>query len=126
MTPSGSLEKTLETTLQGVGTLVNPENLVSLAALERGCPALIRVIGRGIGGDANGVIERRLLEIGFEEGREAEIRHLSPIGGDPIAVRVDKLNIAVRRSEAAFVLVEPLAPQAHGSGPAAGDAEPRR
>ena len=106
--------------------MLHPKNLVSLAALQRGCPAVIRTIGRGIDGAANGVIERRLLEIGFEEGREAEIRHLSPVGGDPIAVRVDKLSIAVRRSEAAFLLVEPLAPQAHGSGPAAGNAEPRR
>lgn len=94
---------------------------MSLAALQWGCPALIRVIGRAIDGVTSGVIERRLLEIGFEEGCEAEIRHLSPIGGDPIAVRVDKLNITVRRSEAAFVLVEPLARPA-----AAANAEPRR
>lgn len=92
-----------------------PENLVSLAALQRGCPAIIRIIGRAIDGVTSSVIERRLLEIGFEEGCEAEIRHLSPIGGDPIAVRIDKLSIAVRRSEAAFVLVEPKAPAATGA-----------
>lgn len=91
------------------GTELEPsERLVSLATLERGRRAIIRVIGRSLDGVQDGVIERRLLEIGFEEGRETEIRHLGPIGGDPIAVRVDRMNVAMRRSEAAFVLVEPV------------------
>ena len=51
---------------------------------------------------------RRLLEIGFEEGREVEVRHFGPFGGDPIAVRVDNAIVAVRRKEAAYVLVAPL------------------
>lgn len=83
------------------------QTLVSLASLELGRRAIIRVIGRSLEGVEDGLIERRLLEIGFEEGRETEIRHLGPIGGDPIAVRVDRMSVAMRRSEAAFVLVEP-------------------
>lgn len=97
-------------------------NLISLAALEPGRRAVIRAVGRTADGAADAVIERRLLEIGFEEGREAEIRHVSPIGNDPIAVHVDELNIAIRRSEAAFVLVEVLAPPPADGGSGASDA----
>lgn len=93
--------------------------LMSLDTLGPGHPAVIRIVGRAIDGRENAVLERRLLEIGFEEGREAEVRHIGPFGGDPIAVRVDKLNIALRRGEAAFVLVAPVRaqPMAIASGP---------
>ncbi len=82
--------------------------LTSLDALAPGRQAVIKAIGRAMDGRENAVLERRLLEIGFEEGRETEVRHIGPFGGDPIAVRVDKLSIAMRRGEAAFVLVEPV------------------
>jgi ferrous iron transport protein A len=97
------------------------ETLVSLAALERRRRAVVRAVGRAADGTTNGIIERRLLEIGFEEGRETEVRHVSPIGDDPIAVRIDQLSIAIRRSEAAFVLVEVLAPSASSGGSVAPD-----
>jgi ferrous iron transport protein A len=80
----------------------------SLDTLAVGCRAVIRAVGRNVHGGADGALERRLLEIGFEEGRETEVRHVGPFGGDPIAVRVDGLSIAVRRGHASFVLVEPL------------------
>ncbi len=96
--------------------------LIGLAALGPGCRAVIRVVGRTIEGHADGALERRLLEIGFEEGRETELRHVGPFGGDPIAVRVDQSTIAVRRLEASYVLVEPLAAPARTVAPA----EPRR
>ncbi|MDN3566215.1 ferrous iron transport protein A [Paeniroseomonas aquatica] len=53
-------------------------------------------------------IERRLLELGFVEGAQVEILHQGLFGGDPIAVRVDAATIALRRREAAAILVEPL------------------
>lgn len=84
------------------------DHLVSLAFLRPRRTAVIRLIGPGGDGGANDVVVRRLLEIGFEEGRKAEVRHLSPLGGDPIAVRIGWQEVAIRRSEAAFILVEPL------------------
>lgn len=83
-------------------------DLTSLAALDLRRRAVIRAVGRTIDGHEDEALERRLLEIGFEEGHEVEARHVSPFGGDPIAVRVGNLNIAIRRVEAAFVLVAPL------------------
>ena len=52
-------------------------------------------------------LERRLLEMGFAEGARIEVRHLGPIGGDPIAVLVDHTLVALRRQEANAILVEP-------------------
>jgi ferrous iron transport protein A len=59
--------------------------------------------------DANGVpaaeLERRLLELGFVEGASVEILHEGPVGGDPIAVRVNDTTIALRRREAMAILI---------------------
>ena len=52
--------------------------------------------------------ERRLLEMGFVEGARVEIRHEGPIGRDPIAVVLDHTLIALRRRDAAAVLVRTL------------------
>jgi ferrous iron transport protein A len=82
----------------------------SLARLGVGRRAVITAVGRATDGAQAGDLERRLLEIGFEEGREVEVRHLGPFGGDPLAVRIDTGVVAIRRKEAAFVLVSPLAP----------------
>ncbi|MBL6457206.1 ferrous iron transport protein A [Belnapia sp. T6] len=60
------------------------------------------------GGLAAEELERRLLELGFVEGARVEILHQGLFGRDPIAVRVDGATIALRRREAAAVLVEPL------------------
>ncbi len=53
-------------------------------------------------------LERRLLELGFVEGAMVELLHQGLFGADPIAVRVDGVTIALRRREAAAVLVEAL------------------
>jgi ferrous iron transport protein A len=50
-------------------------------------------------------LERRLLELGFVEGAQVEVLHEGPVGGDPIAVRVNGATIALRRREAMAVLV---------------------
>ena len=50
-------------------------------------------------------LERRLLEIGFVEGAQVEILHEGAIGGDPIAVKLDDMRVALRRREADAVLV---------------------
>ncbi|HTK36579.1 MAG TPA: FeoA family protein [Caulobacteraceae bacterium] len=50
-------------------------------------------------------LERRLLEIGFVEGARVEILHVGLFGGDPLAIRLDDMRVALRRREADAVLV---------------------
>ena len=52
-------------------------------------------------------LERRLLEIGFVEGAAVEILHEGFIRRDPIAVRLDDMQVALRRRDADAVLVSP-------------------
>ncbi len=50
-------------------------------------------------------LERRLLELGFVEGAKVQLIHQGLFGGDPIAIRVDDMRVALRRREANAVLV---------------------
>jgi len=50
-------------------------------------------------------LERRLLEIGFVEGAKVEILEVGLIGGDPLAIRLDDMRVALRRREADAVLI---------------------
>lgn len=52
-------------------------------------------------------LERILLEIGFVEGARIEVLHEGPFGRDPIAIRVDDMRVALRRSEASSVVIRP-------------------
>ena len=52
-------------------------------------------------------LERRLIELGFVEGASVELLHQGLFGRDPIAVRVNEATVALRRREAAAILVEP-------------------
>ena len=60
-----------------------------------------------VGGPDAGELERRLLEIGFVEGAPVEVVHEGPVGGDPIAIRVNETVVALRRREANAILAEP-------------------
>jgi ferrous iron transport protein A len=51
-------------------------------------------------------LERRLLEAGFVEGARVTLLHEGPMGGDPIAIRLDDMRVALRRREAHGVLVQ--------------------
>ena len=51
---------------------------------------------------------RRLQELGFDEGVTVEALHHGPFGLDPIACRVGRMTIALRRAQAAAVSVEPV------------------
>ena len=64
-----------------------------------------------VGGSAS-ELERRLLEIGFVEGARVRVLHEGLFGRDPMAVMVDDTRIALRRREAAQILVrfDPAAP----------------
>lgn len=50
-------------------------------------------------------LERRLLELGFVEGARVELLHEGLFGRDPIAMKVDDMRVALRRHEAASIIV---------------------
>lgn len=92
-------------------------NAIAPPAEHRGTP--LGLADRGFRGhitsiaveqDHSGVsaaeIERRLLELGFVEGAAVQIIHVGPVGGDPIAVRLNDTTIALRRREAMTILVD--------------------
>lgn len=49
----------------------------------------------------------KLREIGFAEGDEVELLAKGWLGGVPLSFRLNRTVIALRRAEAALVLVEP-------------------
>jgi ferrous iron transport protein A len=55
---------------------------------------------------ARSELERRLLEMGFVEGARIKVLHEGFIGRDPIAVQLDDMRVALRRREAADVMVQ--------------------
>jgi ferrous iron transport protein A len=61
-----------------------------------------------LGDDAGGTVVMRLIEIGFVAGETIEVVAESRPGGDPIAVRVGGTCFALRRREAATVMVSRL------------------
>ena len=54
-------------------------------------------------------LERRLLELGFVEGAEVELLHEGLFGRDPIALKVDDMRVALRRREAASLIIRRVA-----------------
>ena len=52
-------------------------------------------------------LERRLLELGFVEGARVELLHEGLFGRDPIALKVDDMRVALRRHEAASLVMRP-------------------
>ena len=74
-----------------------------LEQLAPGEPALITAIDRG-GIDPH--TARRLHELGFDEGVDVELLHRAPFGGDPLAVRVGNMVVALRVSMAQLIEVE--------------------
>jgi ferrous iron transport protein A len=49
----------------------------------------------------------RLRHFGFDEGVTVEPLHLGPFGRDPLAIRVGRMTVAIRRSHARAVRVIP-------------------
>ena len=50
----------------------------------------------------------RLRHFGFDEGVAVEPLHCGPFGRDPIAIRVGRMTVAIRRRHAGAVRVIPL------------------
>jgi ferrous iron transport protein A len=51
----------------------------------------------------------RLRHFGFDEGVAVELLHLGPFGRDPMAIRVGRMTVAIRRKHAGAIQVVPLA-----------------
>jgi ferrous iron transport protein A len=49
---------------------------------------------------------RLLHELGFDEGVDVELLHCAPLGGDPMAIRVGNMVVALRRSMARLIEVD--------------------
>jgi ferrous iron transport protein A len=81
-----------------------------LSALPRGTRAVIERLhddGFSLGDAGNSSVAHRLLELGFVPGAEVEVVETMWPGADPLAVRVRGSTFALRRREAALVLVRP-------------------
>jgi len=50
----------------------------------------------------------RLRHFGFDEGVVVEPLHLGPFGRDPIAIRVGRMTVAMRRRHAGAIQVQPI------------------
>ena len=51
--------------------------------------------------------ERRLRNLGFDDGVAVEPLHAAPVSHDPIAMRVGRMTVAIRRSHARAMTVQP-------------------
>lgn len=49
---------------------------------------------------------RRLRNLGLDEGVRIEALHGGPVGRDPLAVRIGRMMVAIRKSHAQAVMVE--------------------
>ncbi len=65
-------------------------------------PATIASIDWAALGDSDG---KRLRNLGFDEGVEIEALHGAPFGRDPLAIRVGRMMVALRRAQARAVTV---------------------
>jgi ferrous iron transport protein A len=50
----------------------------------------------------------RLRHFGFDEGVTVQPLHLGPFGRDPIAIRVGRMTVAIRRRHAGAIQVQPI------------------
>ena len=78
-----------------------------LGLARRGYSGVIQSLSAGTTSSAlpDIELESRLMELGFVEGARVEVLHEGIVGGDPIAVRVENVTIAVRRREAMAIIV---------------------
>jgi ferrous iron transport protein A len=81
-------------------------NVVSLDQLKLGTRAMVAGIDWHLLEDGEAC---RLRHFGFDEGVTVEPLHLGPFGRDPIAVRVGRMTVAIRRAHARAVRVVPTA-----------------
>jgi ferrous iron transport protein A len=78
--------------------------VMALDLLEVGRPARVVAIDWAALATAEG---NRLRHFGFDDGIIVEALHLGPFGRDPIAVRVGRMTVAIRRAHARAISVIP-------------------
>ena len=84
------------------------ESNVSLATLRRGARGVVVAVqddALSLGEEAESTVSRRLLELGFVVGESVEVVNEVWPGRDPFAVRIGNTTFAIRRREAAAVMV---------------------
>ena len=81
--------------------------IIPLDQLKLGTRAHIAAIDWESLGDSEA---RRLKHFGFDEGVSIEPLHLGPFGRDPLAVRVGRMTVAIRKAQARAVKVTIEAP----------------
>jgi len=77
---------------------------LSLDQLPYGVVAAIEEIDWNSLSESEG---KRLRNFGIDHGVEVETLHRGPVGGDPVAVRIGRMTVAIRRNHARAVTVEP-------------------
>ena len=77
---------------------------ISLDQLPYRTPATVSGIDWALLSDGEA---KRLRNLGFDEGMEIEALHAAPFGRDPIAVRIGRMMVAIRRAHARSITVEP-------------------
>ena len=80
-------------------------DVTSLDRLKVGTRASIASVDWTSLGDSEAC---RLRHFGFDEGVTVEPLHLGPFGRDPIAVRVGRMTVAIRRRHAGAIHVQPI------------------
>jgi ferrous iron transport protein A len=78
---------------------------IGLDQLKLGTKALVASIDWDVLDHGEG---SRLKHFGFDEGVTVETLHLGPFGRDPIAIRVGRMTVAIRRKHAVAVRVVPV------------------
>lgn len=73
-----------------------------LSELKKGESAVVREVEDA---HADDPIARRLRELGFVGGEPVRVVACGPLGGDPLLVQIGYTRFALRRAEAARVLL---------------------
>jgi ferrous iron transport protein A len=76
--------------------------ILPLDQLKLGTHARIAAIDWDVLGETEA---SRLRNFGFDEGVMVEPLHLGPFGRDPLAVRVGRMTVAIRKSHARAIKV---------------------
>jgi ferrous iron transport protein A len=83
-----------------------------LDMLDRGIPAVVTAIRPSAAfGGRDEAVTRRLMELGFLPGAQLSIVAFGAFRREPIAVRIAQGTFALRREEAAKILVTPASPR---------------
>ena len=78
-----------------------PARLAQLPRLE---PGTVAAVDWHLLSEPEG---RRLRELGLDEGVEVELLHRSVLGSGPVACRIGRMTVALRRHVAAAIHVSP-------------------